>query len=163
MVTVWTVFHTRRIQVADSHTTQFTSCSKHTSNEVLLVFRLTAAAEGFKPRLHSTACRCVLVLSCQMYWGKTSFFFFVPFVFFLYFFWIGLTLIWPQFLFIHTLTRSELQLPYQVRGEGVRVLGEGRQSASHSIRQDSMLDHLTCFISAFKIIKNISIYYTYTK
>lgn len=26
-----------------------------------------------------------------------------------------------------------------------------------------MLDHLTCFISAFKIIKNISIYYTYTK
>lgn len=25
------------------------------------------------------------------------------------------------------------------------------------------LDHLTCFISAFKIIKNISNYYTYTK
>lgn len=41
--------------------------------------------------------------------------------------------------------------------------GGGSQWVSQGIRQDSMLDHLTCFISAFKIIKNISIYYTYTK
>lgn len=37
------------------------------------------------------------------------------------------------------------------------------QGVSQAIRQDSLFDHLTCFISAFKIIKNISIYYTYTK